>query len=99
GDPRLAGAADAVADLRPHPVAADQRAPPDALARVQDQGDGVVILLVTLDAALRLEADEIVALAGFQKCRMDVGTVGDRVGMFETAEEARVIERDSRNQL
>ena len=98
GDARLAVADDALADLRPHAVAADQRAAFGALAVVERDGDAVAMVLVTVDAPAGLERDQIAALAGFEERGVDVGAVGDRVRLAEARGEL-VVERHVGDQL
>ena len=92
--PRLAVADDLLADLRPHAVAADQRASGDPLAGLQRDGDAAIVLLEALDLPLRLQRDQVVALAGLEEHGMDVGPMGDRIGLPETLDEA-LIERNA----
>ena len=61
-DARLAVADDLVADLRPHAVAADQRAAPHAFAGLQDRGDAVGVLLEALDGAAASPASRRLSL-------------------------------------
>src|SRR5258705_5021081 len=93
GPPRLAVADDALADLRPHAVAPDERAALNALTGREHDRDTVVMFLVALDGALRLQRDEIVALARPQQRGMNVGAMRHRVGMLEAALEAFVLQR------
>src|SRR5215510_5112272 len=66
GYARLAVADDLLADARPHAVAADQRAATHRFAGLEADGDGVAVILEVVDAAARLERDQVVALAGFE---------------------------------
>ena len=83
GYPRLAVADDRLADFRPHAVAADQRAPAHPLAVLQRDGDAVIVLREALDLPVVFQRDQIVALAGLEKHGMNVGAMGDRIGLLE----------------
>src|SRR5262249_21354712 len=96
---RLAVADDLVAYLRPHAVAADERAASNALARLQDQGDAGVVLLEVLDAAIGLQRDAVVALTCVDEDGMQIVAVGDGIGLLELFPEARFIERDAGDAL
>src|SRR5262245_58784076 len=94
-DPRLAVADDPLADLRPHAVAADQRAPLDAFAGRELHGDAVATLLVGFNGAVVLEGDQIASLAGLEDGTVDVGALGYRVGIVEAVHEALVRQRNA----
>ena len=89
GHPRLAVADDALAHLRPHAVAADQRAAFGPFAVFERDHDAVAVLLEAVDAPAGLQRDQVAALAGFQERAVDVGAMGDRVGLAEALEEGR----------
>ena len=63
---RLAVADDLLAHARPHAVAADQRGPDRARPIAGVTVTPVVVLLEILDAAVGLQRDEVVALAGLR---------------------------------
>ena len=98
GDARLAVADDAVADLRPHAVAADQRAAFGAFAVFQRDGDVIAVVLVAIDAPAGFQRDQIAALAGFQERAVDVGAMGDRIRLAEAFDEG-AIERNVGDQF
>src|SRR5262245_29099917 len=52
------------------------------------------MFLVAVDGALRLQRDQVVALAGPQQRGMNVGAMSHRVGILKAAREAFVLERD-----
>ena len=87
GHTRRAVADDAFAGLRPHAVAADQRAAFGALAVFQRDGDAVAVILVAVDLAVVFQRDQVAALAGLQKRRVDVGAMGDGVRLAEALDE------------
>src|SRR5690349_18894088 len=62
-DARLAVTDDALADRRPHAVAADQRAALDALTVSQSRYHAVAPIFETIDALVGFEFDQIVAQA------------------------------------
>ena len=75
GHPRLAVADDALADFRPHAVAADQRAALDLFAVFERDGDAVAAVLKAVDPPAGFQRDQVVALAGVQQDAVDVGAV------------------------
>ena len=66
---------------------------------MQEKRDAAGVLLEGFDLAIVLQGDEIVAQAGAQEHRMDVGAVGDGVGLLEAIEEARIVERNAGHAL
>ena len=98
GDARLAVADDPAADLRPHAVAADQRAAAHLVAAFEPQRDLVALVDEVLHLAVGLQRDQIVALAGLEIDAVDVGAMGHRIGLPEALDE-RLAERDVGDQL
>src|ERR1700687_2077743 len=84
GDARLAVADNAIADARPHAVAADQRTASRALAVFEGERDAIAVVLVTVDAPAGFQRDQVAGLAGFEKRGVDIGAMGDRVRLPET---------------
>src|SRR5262249_18304376 len=95
---RLAVADDLLANARPHAIAADQRAAAHLLARFEADRDRVAVILEVVDAAARLERDEVVALAGLEIDALNVGTVRHRIGLLE-ARLHLLAERDGGDEL
>ncbi len=98
GDAWLAVANDALANARPHAVAAEQRRAFGALAAFERDGDAVAMVFVTVDAPAGLERDQIAALAGFEERGVDVGAVRDRVRLAEARGEL-IVEGHAGDQL
>src|SRR5215831_11731859 len=84
GDQRLAVADDFFAHLRPHAVAADERAAPDALARLKSDDDAGIVLLEVLHRPTGLQRDEVVVLAGVDEHAMEIVPMGDGIRLLES---------------
>ena len=98
GDARGAVADQLFPDARPHAVAADQRAALGALARLQRDRDRVAVVDEILHPLVVLERDQVAALAGGEEYPVDVGPVGDRIGVLEAVDE-RLPQGDAGDQL
>ena len=98
GHPRLVVADDALAHAGPHAVAADQRAALRPFAVFERDGDAVAVILEAVDPPAGFQRDQVVALAGVQQDAVDVGAVGNRIGLAEALDEFGT-ERDAGDQL
>src|SRR5215471_7791100 len=96
--PGLAVADHAFADFRPHAIAADERATFNSFAGVERYADVVAAVFEAIDPPAGFQRDEIAPLAGFEERGVDVGTVGDSIGLAESLQE-RVAERNIGYQL
>ena len=98
GHARLAVADDALADLRPHAVAADQRAAFGALAVSSVTVTRRRGLVRPSTRRLFSSVIRLLRLAGLEKRAVDVGAMGDRIGLAEAFGES-VAERNAGDQL